>query len=124
MKDYTTQNFNIHIVEDHNDALPKIYKEIGSKRLSFDKITIVHFDSHPDLGIPNLLPADQILNRDKVFESLSIENWILPAVFAGHIDKVIWIKPKWAQQIKSGVFEIIAPTVDGKFPHNRRVHPG
>ena len=43
-------HFNIYIVEDHNDALAEIYKEIGSKRLSFDNLILIHFDSHPDLG--------------------------------------------------------------------------
>jgi len=44
------ENFNIYVVEDHNDVLTEIYKEIGSKRLSFNDLTLIHFDSHPDLG--------------------------------------------------------------------------
>lgn len=99
--------FNIHVVEDHNDALLGIYKDIGAKRLSFSNLTMVHFDSHPDLGIPNDFNADQIMNKDKLFDSLSIENWILPAVFAGHITQVIWVRPRWAKQIKDGLFNIV-----------------
>ena len=101
------QLFNIHIVEDHNDVLPSIYKDIGSKRLSFDNLTMIHFDSHPDLGIPSQLKADDILNKEKVLDSLSIENWILPAVYAGHFKKIIWVKPKWAGQIRNGLFELV-----------------
>jgi hypothetical protein len=37
---------------------------------------------------------------------LSIENWILPAVFAGHIGTIVWIKPKWANQISAGEYRI------------------
>ena len=42
--------FNIYVVEDHNDALAEIYTEIGSKRLAFNDLILIHFDSHPDLG--------------------------------------------------------------------------
>ena len=39
---------------------------------------------------------------------LSIENWILPAVYAGHFSSIVWIKPPWASQISEGLhqFEI------------------
>jgi hypothetical protein len=31
---------------------------------------------------------------------LSIENWILPLVYAGHIDEIFWLKPPWADQLQ------------------------
>ncbi len=100
------KGFNIHLVEDHNNVLELIYKEIGTKRLNTTGLTLLHFDSHPDLGIPANLKADDILNKHIVLDSLSIENWILPAVFAGYISQVIWVKPKWAEQIKTGIFDV------------------
>ena len=33
------------------------------------------------------------------FSELSIENWILPLVYAGHIDEIYWLKPPWADQL-------------------------
>lgn len=97
---------NTYIVEDHNDALEYIYKEIGSKRLKISNLTMLHFDSHPDLGIPSNLLADDTFNKSRLLESISIENWILPAVYAGHINKLVWIKPHWSQQIKQGKYEL------------------
>lgn len=107
MNSFKRKPFNIHVVEDHNDALQYIYKDIGIKRLSFNNLTLIHFDSHPDLGIPSQLKAEQIFNKNELFEKLSIENWILPAVFAGHISRIIWIKPHWAAQLKPGLFKLV-----------------
>lgn len=103
IKNKHNNKFNIYVVEDHNDALAEIYKEIRAKRLSFSNLVLIHFDSHPDLGIPNL-NADLVYETDKLFEGLSIENWILPAVYANHINEIVWIKPKWSNQINAGLY--------------------
>lgn len=92
----------IFIVEDHNDVLPFIYRSIGSKHLPFVDNTIIHFDSHPDMLIPRNMKADTVFDKYKLFDSLSIENWILPAAFAGHLSKILWVKPPWANQIENG----------------------
>lgn len=39
-----------------------------------------------------------------VFHSeISIENWMLPAAYAGHLKHLIWVKPPWANQMADGV---------------------
>lgn len=88
------------VVEDHHEVLPHIYRAIGSKHLPLDGLTMVHFDSHPDMLIPVDMPAETVFNKEELFDSLSIENWILPAVYAGHINHVVWVKPPWCGQIQ------------------------
>ena len=46
------------------------------------------------------LKADSVCDRELLFDTLSIADWILPAVYVGHIKKVIWIKPPWSEQIE------------------------
>lgn len=106
MSKKSTSSFNVYVVEDHNNALDCIYQEIGSRRLKFSELTMIHFDSHPDLGIPQNLKASEVFNKSLLLDSLSIENWILPAVYAGHFSKIVWIKPKWSDQIDCGVYNI------------------
>lgn len=87
----------VFVVEDHNEALPLIYRQIGRKRLPFSNCCLLHFDSHSDLSIPKTLNADQIFETETLFSTLSIENWIIPSVFAGHVSTIVWIKPFWTK---------------------------
>ncbi|XP_012593886.2 UPF0489 protein C5orf22 homolog isoform X2 [Microcebus murinus] len=48
------------------------------------------------------MPADTVFDKETLFGELSIENWIMPAVYAGHFSHVIWLHPTWAQQIREG----------------------
>ena len=87
------------ICEYHQEVLPYIYRAIGSKYLPFSGTTLLHFDSHPDLMAPLDMKAESVYNKEILFDVVSIADWILPAVYVGHIRKVIWIKPSWSEQI-------------------------
>ncbi|RUS84209.1 hypothetical protein EGW08_008049, partial [Elysia chlorotica] len=89
----------VHIVEQHNDAVPPIHRAIASRLLPFSCAAMVHLDSHPDLLIPVHMQADTVFKPAELYESLSIENWILPLVYAKHFDHIVWVKPPWARQI-------------------------
>ena len=59
----TTRALPVHIVEDHNDALPWIYRAIGRKQIPLKNNVMIHFDSHPDLGIPKDLKAENVFDK-------------------------------------------------------------
>ncbi|XP_008192917.1 UPF0489 protein C5orf22 homolog isoform X2 [Tribolium castaneum] len=90
----------IYVVEYHHEVLPHIYRNIGAKLLPLEGNTIVHFDSHPDMLIPKNMPESYVYKKEKLFEEISIENWMLPGAYAGHFKTLWWIKPPWAHQIE------------------------
>ncbi|XP_041376011.1 UPF0489 protein C5orf22 homolog [Gigantopelta aegis] len=100
-----TKYIQAFIVEDHNEVVPYIHTYIGSKQLPFEGLTLIHFDSHPDLLIPLNMPADTVFNKHTLYETLSIENWIMPLVYAGHISTIYWLKPPWCEQIGEHTLE-------------------
>lgn len=96
----------IYVVEEHNEALQFIYSAIGGKKLPVEGTTFVHLDAHPDMLIDRKLKGDEARSGKNLLPLLQIENWIVPAAAAGHIDKIIWLRPPWAKQISDGTREI------------------
>ncbi|XP_015609002.1 UPF0489 protein C5orf22 homolog isoform X2 [Cephus cinctus] len=92
----------IYVAESHDEVLPFVYRCIGSKHLPFEGNTLVHLDSHPDMLLPKDMSADTVWDKERLFEEISIENWMLPAVYAGHLKHLVWVKPPWANQIADG----------------------
>ena len=92
----------VFVEEDHNDVLPHIFRCVGAKHLPLDGNILIHFDSHPDLLLPSNLTDSETQDKYELFDRLSIENWILPAVYLGVIDTIMWVCPPWANQIKPG----------------------
>lgn len=96
----------IYVVEEHNDALQFIYNAIGGKKLPLEGTTLLHLDAHPDMLIDRKLKGDDARSGREVLPLLQIENWIVPAAAAGHIDRVIWLRPPWAKQFTDGTRNI------------------
>lgn len=94
----------IWICENHDEVLYYIHRAIASRHIAFEGLTVLHFDSHPDLTVPVKMAADAVFEQSELYEEISIADWILPAVYAGHVSRVVWVKPPWADQIREGMF--------------------
>ena len=94
----------VWICENHDEVLYYIHRAIASRHIAFENLTVLHFDSHPDLTVPLNMAADKVFEQAKLYEEISIADWILPAVYAGHVSRVVWVKPPWSDQIRDGVF--------------------
>lgn len=92
----------IFIVEDHHDVLTFLYRCLDSRHLPSQGNKIIHFDSHPDMCIPKHMEARCVFNKENLLNCISTENWLMPMVFAGHLERILWIKPEWSVQIPKG----------------------
>nr|XP_021192479.2 UPF0489 protein C5orf22 [Helicoverpa armigera] len=90
----------IYVVEEHNDALQFIYSAIGGKKLPLEGTTLLHLDAHPDMLIDRKLKGEEARSGRHVLPLLQIENWIVPAAAAGHISRIVWLRPPWASQFR------------------------
>lgn len=73
----------VFIVDYHNDVLEFIYRCLATRHLPLERNVLVHFDSHPDLVVARDIPASDSYNKDTMLNELSIENWIMPTLYAG-----------------------------------------
>lgn len=104
----------IFIVDYHNDVLEFIYRCLGSRHLPLDNNTLLHFDSHPDMVISREIPASSVYDKETMLAELSIENWIMPACYAGHFNRVIWVKNSWCHQMPEGKYNFKVGHKDDK----------
>lgn len=73
----------VFIVDYHNDVLEFIYRCLATRHLPLERNVLVHFDSHPDLVVARDIPASASYDKDVMLNELSIENWIMPTLYAG-----------------------------------------
>ena len=108
-------NIKINIVDEHNDVLKYIWNEDKKKNYK-KKLKLLHFDSHPDMGV---LESDKKLIKllPKVFSNkfpkktlldlTEIGNWVPVLVFQGLVDEVIWVAGNWCHQFNEGVHKLV-----------------
>jgi hypothetical protein len=60
------------------------------------------------------MPAATVFEKEDLYESISIENWIMPAVYGKNIDRISWIRPPWAAQIPNGTYTFNVGDCDDK----------
>ncbi|XP_067648258.1 UPF0489 protein C5orf22 homolog [Eurosta solidaginis] len=98
------QRIPIFIADYHNDVLEFIYRCLATRHLPLENNLLVHFDSHPDMVISREIPASASYDKETMLAELSIENWIMPTCYAGHFNRVVWLKNSWCQQIPLGKY--------------------
>lgn len=67
--------------------------------------TVVHFDTHGDLGLPRFVTRE--MSSLALAQTTEINSFILAAVAVGLVDRVVWVQPAWGTEHDYGSFEYV-----------------
>lgn len=101
----------VFVCEQHDDALRWLHYLIRRKLCSFENLDFLHFDSHPDMSSVLNVKAEVCEGDPRELYSMlknddsGIASWILPAVYMGHVSRVIWVKQPFCRQMPVGSWD-------------------
>eukprot|EP00924_Labyrinthula_sp_SR-Ha-C_P008353 snap_masked-scaffold_11-processed-gene-10.40-mRNA-1 protein AED:0.80 eAED:0.80 QI:0/-1/0/1/-1/1/1/0/405 len=103
-KHLTKDSVPCFVVNNHNRALKSIHQGIRWGFISFNHFSILHIDSHPDLGVNEQLTSEICNDPQELYFLLDnsetgIADFLVPLIFNAHVDTIVWLKPPWARQI-------------------------
>jgi len=106
-------NVPIIVVDEHNDAMLPFIDAVAKGKLPSEGVTMLHFDSHPDLGnfektnehVNNLAKGN--CSKKNIHSLTDIATWITPLVLAGWLKEVIWCAGHWCHQIEDGTYDLV-----------------
>jgi hypothetical protein len=86
------------ISESHHHVLPHWLRAAESGVLPAGGVTVVHFDAHPDLSVPDGAVAAGRPRPEDAARALDIASFQLAAAHWGLVDRVVWVRPAWADR--------------------------
>jgi len=108
----------VYVSDEHNGALVNLHRAIRCREIGFSGLGMFHVDSHPDLCVPVDMSASVVFRPRELHQALSnsetgIAEFILPAVYAGHVARVAWVRPPWSNQIRDGSHDLTVGSLPG-----------
>ena len=94
------------VCESHHQVLRHWLRAAQGGVLPETGVTVVHFDAHPDLGVP-AEPVEELAGSGRddpaaLIAGLDIATFQLAAVWLGLVDRIVWLRPAWATQLPDG----------------------
>lgn len=94
---------SLFVVEEHHEVIPYWFDAANARAISRHGNTLVHIDGHADMALPAYFSDYPLFRWPKTkqdFKLLMQRNdvFIMEAIIAGLIKRVIWIWPVWDQK--------------------------
>jgi len=91
----------ISLMEEHNEAIAEWNMARNAGLLSSESpITVVHFDSHPDMSMSTLKFAEiEKTSLPHLPTKVEIDEFITAATRMGLVEHIIWVRPPWADTL-------------------------
>eukprot|EP00667_Euglena_gracilis_P011191 EG_transcript_11420 len=102
----------VHVVDNHDVALQPLCAAWQGGRLPRQGLSLLHFDSHPDMGLATFEPALVSSLHNGTYPvpelrgAVDVATWLLPLVYAGHVSTVVWVCGAWCQQMEPGTYAL------------------
>ncbi|UCE86701.1 MAG: UPF0489 family protein [Deltaproteobacteria bacterium] len=91
------------VCESHDRVLAHWLRAASEGRIPRSGVTVVHFDAHPDLAVPDrAVPRGWPADPDELMASVNIASFQLAAVRIGLVDRITWLRPDFSNQLPDG----------------------
>ncbi len=101
----TSPPIEVVICDSHHEVLRHWLRATSGDHPQ-QRVTVVHFDAHPDLAVPTAPVSTFVREADADFAALTagldIASFQLAAVWLGLVDRIVWLRPDWAHQLPDG----------------------
>jgi hypothetical protein len=127
------RQIQITVVDKHHHVLKPIWDAVAAGSLPKSGVKLLHFDSHPDMGVfgdetaPGKPDYKEIVkvtagifrnefNKELALKHHDIATWVPTLVAQGLVDEVIWVCGWWCKQFGNGTLELFVgkSKIDGR----------
>jgi len=92
------------VCDSHHHVLRHWLEASAAGALPEAGVEVIHFDAHPDMGPPPA-PIQRAWRArpGALVGAVDIESFQLAAAWVGLVERVVWLRPPWAFQMRDGV---------------------
>ena len=93
------------VTASHDQALFHWIKAAQAGIIPPEGNRVIHYDSHPDMGVPDCNPGNTWLKQgDPDISCVDIASFQLGAVWKGLVSNIVWVRPPTAEQFDNGTY--------------------
>ncbi|KAJ8601226.1 hypothetical protein CTAYLR_003223 [Chrysophaeum taylorii] len=94
----------VSVVDEHHHVLA-YYVRAKRRGLLTGGATVLHVDSHADLGMPETFPDEKVTESRRLEEFSEINDFLVLGAHVGLFDHIVFVEPPWSNQFRCCVYE-------------------
>lgn len=95
----------VSLLDEHHHVLAYYLRARRDGRLK-SGATVLHIDSHADMGVPDPYPEESLPSSARVLEEYAeINDFLVLGAFVGLMDHIVFVEPPWSNQFRCCVYE-------------------
>lgn len=95
----------VSLLDEHHHVLAYYLRARRDGRLT-SGATVLHIDSHADMGVPDPYPGESLPSSSRALEEYAeINDFLVLGAFVGLMDHIVFVEPPWSNQFRCCVYE-------------------